>query len=105
MEDIYEKEEERLDNSISPFTVCLQFRGEMKAEVLDNFQEDEIENNPDGTIIVKKVYYTTDQAISHIISFRNKVCIIYPKALIPTFINCLDDIKKLYKDGRYNSWK
>ena len=97
IQDIYIKEEESGSN-IRPFTVCLQFSGEMRAQVLDNFQENEIVNNPDGTIIVEKNYYTIDQAITQIINFRNKVRIIYPKELILKFIKCLDDTIKLYKD-------
>lgn len=98
IEDLYEKEDEKLESSIRPFTVCLQFSQEMRAQVLDNFQENEIVNNPDGTIIVEKNYYTIDQAITQIINFRNKVRIIYPKELILKFIKCLDDTIKLYKD-------
>ncbi|MPQ25423.1 helix-turn-helix transcriptional regulator [Bacillus paralicheniformis] len=98
IEDIYEKEDGKSGNSIRPFTVCLQFSREMRAQVLDNFQKDEIVNHPNGTIIVKKNYYTIDKAITQIISFGNKVRIIYPKEVIQKFIKCLDDIKKLYKD-------
>lgn len=98
MEDIYEKEDENLGSSIRPFKVCLQFSQEMRAQVLDNFQEDEIVNNPDGTIIVNKNYYSMDKAITQIIRFGNKVRIIYPKELILRFIERLDDTKKLYKD-------
>lgn len=98
IEDIYEKEDEKPRSGLRPFTVCLQFSREMKAQVLDNFQEDEIVNNPDGTINVKKNYYTIDQAITQIISFGNKVRIIYPKELILKFIKCLDDTKELYGD-------
>ncbi len=54
MEDIYEKEDGISGNSIKPFTVCFQFNREMRAQVLDNFQKDEIVVNPDGTFIVKK---------------------------------------------------
>ncbi|MEK5501792.1 MULTISPECIES: helix-turn-helix transcriptional regulator [Bacillus] len=97
MQDLYIKEE-KSGSSIKPFEVCLQFNREMWAQVLDNFQEDEIANNPDGTIIVKKSYYTIDKAISQIISFGNQVRIIYPKELILKFMKCLDEIKKLYKD-------
>ncbi|RJS50288.1 YafY family protein [Bacillus sp. PK3_68] len=100
IENIYEKEDDKLGSGIRPFTVCLQFSREMRAQVLDNFQEDETVNNPDGTIIVKKDYYTIDQAIAQIMSFGNKVRIIYPKELILKFIKCLDDTKKLYKDYR-----
>ncbi|MCI1695560.1 helix-turn-helix transcriptional regulator [Aneurinibacillus aneurinilyticus] len=98
IEDIYEKENGKSGSSIRPFTVCLQFSREMRAHVLDNFQKDEIVNNPNGTIIVKKNYYTIDKAMTQIISFGNKVRIIYPKEVIQKFIKCLDDIKKLYKD-------
>lgn len=98
IEDIYEKEDGKSGSSIRPFTVCLQFSREMRAQVLDNFQKDEIVNNPNGTIIVKKNYYTIDKAMTQIISFGNKVRIIYPKEVIQKFIKCLDDIKKLYKD-------
>lgn len=98
IEDIYEKEDGKSGSSIRPFTVCLQFSREMRAHVLDNFQKDEIVNNPNGTIIVKKNYYTIDKAMTQIISFGNKVRIIYPKEVIQKFIKCLDDIKKLYKD-------
>jgi len=72
----------------------------MKAQVLDNFQEDEIVINPGGTINVKKNYYTIDQAITQIISFGNKARIIYLKELILKFIKCLDDTKELYRDYR-----
>ncbi|MMZ66427.1 hypothetical protein D1872_289260 [compost metagenome] len=68
----------------------------MRAQVLDHFQKDEIINHPDGTILVKKNYYTVDKAIAQIIGFGNKVRIIYPEELIQKFIACLDDIKKLY---------
>ncbi len=100
IEDIYEKDEENSGSNLRPFTVCLQFNREMKAYVLDHFQEDEIVNNPDGTINVKKNYYTIDQAITQIISLENKVRIIYPKELILKFIKRLDDTKKLYRDYR-----
>lgn len=50
----------------------------------------------DGTILVKKNYYTVDKAIAQIIGFGNKVRIIYPEEVIQKFIACLDDIKKLY---------
>lgn len=97
IQDIFIKES---GSGIRPFTVCLQFSGEMRAQVLDNFQENEIVNNPDGTMIVKKNYYTVDQAITQIISFGNKVRIIYPKEFIPKFIKFVDDIKVLYKDDK-----
>lgn len=97
IEDIY-KRDEQSGNSVRPFTVCLQFSPEVRAQVLDNFQEDEIVYNPDGTIHVKKHYYTIDQAITQIISFGNKVRIISPEEFILKFMKCLDDIKKLYKD-------
>jgi predicted DNA-binding transcriptional regulator YafY len=98
IEDIYEKEDVKSGRNIRPFTVCLQFSREMMAQVLDNFQKDEIVNNPDGTIIVKKSYYTIDKAITQIISFGNNVRIIYPKEVIQKFIKCIDDIKRLYID-------
>lgn len=98
IEDIYEKEELKSGSNIRPFTVCLQFSREMRAQVLDNFQKGEIVENSDGTIIVKKNYYTIDKAITQIISFGNKVRIIYPKEVIQKLIKCLDDIKQLYKD-------
>lgn len=98
IEDIYEKEE-GAGRGISPFEVCLQFSQEVRAQVLDNFQEDEIESMPDGTIIVKKNYYNIDKAFTQIISFGNKVRIIYPKELIQNFVLNLDDIKILYKDS------
>lgn len=94
MKDIYDKE----DSTIEPFTVCLQFNREMKAQVLDNFQEDEIVVNPDETFIVKKEYYTMDKAITHILRFGNKVRIIYPKKLINQVTKCLDDMKELYRE-------
>lgn len=96
IEDIYENENS--GSSLRLFTVCLQFNREMKAQVLDNFQEDEIVINPGGTINVKKNYYTIDQAITQIISFGNKVRIVYPKKLIRSFIKHLDDIKNIYED-------
>ncbi|MCH1639870.1 YafY family transcriptional regulator [Paenibacillus timonensis] len=96
IEDLYGKEDGKADSGI--ITVCLQFSQEMRAQVLDHFQKDEIMNHPDGTILVKKNYYTVDKAIAQIIGFGNKVSIIYPEELIQTFIACLDDIKKLYTD-------
>jgi len=38
--------------------------------------------------------------ITQIISFGNKVRIIYPKELILKFMKCLDDTKELYRDYR-----
>lgn len=98
IEDIDAKRGRNPESKVSSFTVCLQFSQEMRAEVLDNFKENEIENNLDGTIIVKRNYYTADQAIKQIIGYGNKVRIVYPENLIVKFIKCLDDIKKLYKD-------
>lgn len=97
MEDIYEKEEAESESSIRPFEVCLQFSREMRAQVLDNFQKDEIVNHSDGTIIVKKNYYTIDKVITEIIRFRDKVRIVYPKEVIQQLMKCLDDIRELYK--------
>ncbi|WP_277679072.1 helix-turn-helix transcriptional regulator [Gracilibacillus dipsosauri] len=98
MEDIYEKEDGISGNSIEPFTVCFQFNREMRAQVLDNFQKDEIVVNPNGTFIVKKKYYTMDKAIIQILRFGNKVRIIYPKELVQKFTKCLDDMKDLYRE-------
>ncbi|ONK21069.1 transcriptional regulator [Bacillus sp. VT-16-64] len=98
MEDINAKKNEKSENNAIPFTVRLQFSQEARAQVLDNFKEDEIMNHPDGTISVTKEYYTIDQALTQIISYRNKVRILHPKELIHKFINCLDDMKNIYKE-------
>ncbi|SFL91367.1 Predicted DNA-binding transcriptional regulator YafY, contains an HTH and WYL domains [Gracilibacillus orientalis] len=99
IEDIYENSDKKSGSDIRPFTVCLRFSQEARAQVLDNFREDEIVDSLDGTITVEKNYYSNDRAISQIMSFGNKVRIVYPKELIPKFIKCLNDIKKLYKDS------
>lgn len=81
-----------------PFKAYLQFNREMKAEILDQFRADEIVNNPDGTVHVSRHYYSYDQAIAQIISFRNKVRIVSPQELIEAYMVALEEIKSIYAD-------
>ncbi|QGH36662.1 WYL domain-containing protein [Gracilibacillus salitolerans] len=98
IEDIDANRGQSVESETTTFTAYLQFNSCMRAKVLDDFREEEIINNQDGKLSIAKEFYSMDQAISQILSYGNQVRIIYPKELMTTFIEHIEEIRQLYNE-------
>lgn len=82
--------------------VVLHFSSALKAVVADRFDEDDIERQPDGSLLVRTTMPDQDWLISFLLSFRNEMRVLEPARLAAAVKTAALEIAGLYSDVEFN---
>jgi predicted DNA-binding transcriptional regulator YafY len=77
--------------------VVLLFRPAVKTRVRDDFGDDQVSTNPDGSLSVIASYSSVDRAVQNILSYGANVLIVDPPELIEEIQRHIKNMVKNYK--------
>lgn len=78
--------------------LVLRFRGTAKVSAVDHFDPDEIERQPDGSLIIRTKYPNNEWLIGFLLSFRTNLVILEPPHISAAVRKSALEISKLYID-------
>ncbi|MGO4697857.1 helix-turn-helix transcriptional regulator [Paenibacillus sp. 2TAB26] len=76
--------------------LVLRFTGPAKVSAADHFDSDEIERQPDGSLIVRVRYPDNDWLVGFLLHFRTDLLILEPLHVAEEVRKCALEISKLY---------
>ncbi|HZG80120.1 MAG TPA: YafY family protein [Brevibacillus sp.] len=98
LEKLNEKWKQLPDRPGPMFDVVLHFSSALKAVVADRFDEDDIERQPDGSLLVRTTMPDQEWLISFLLSFRNEMRVLEPARLAVAVRTAALEIAGLYGD-------